>query len=101
MIHDHVWAAGRETVARCEHGHAAPDLACSCGIHAAREPAAVLSYLRGRDEPRTVARVLGRVLLWGNVVEHEGGWRAERAYPLDLVGEEYARLAQGPGSGLS
>ena len=61
---------------------------CACGIHAAREPATVWSYLRGRDEPGTVARVLGRVLLWGRVVEHEGGWRASHASPLDFVATE-------------
>jgi hypothetical protein len=84
VIRDHVWAVEGETLARCESAHEAPDLACGCGIHAAREPSAVLSYLRGRDEPGTVARVLGRVQLWGRVIEHEGGWRAERARPLEV-----------------
>ena len=92
VIHEHAWPVAHETVARCDNGHEAPDPACACGIHAAREPAAVLSYLHGRDEPRTVARVLGRVQLWGRVVEHEGGWRAERAYPLDFVAD--AELAR-------
>jgi hypothetical protein len=101
VIHDHVWPVGRETVAACLHGHAAPNADCACGIHAAREPAAVLSYLHGRDEPSTVARVLGRVRLWGRVVEHEGGWRAERAYPLDLVGGAYGRVADDYAFGLS
>ena len=101
VIHDHVWPVGRETLARCEHSHPAPDPECGCGIHAAREPAAVLSYLRGRDELSTVARVLGRVQLWGRVVEHEDGWRAERAYPLDLVGGDYARVADDYAFGLS
>jgi hypothetical protein len=102
VIQDEIWPVGTELVARCRAdrdpcnglllggSHAAPARDCNCGIHAAREPAAVLSYLRGRDEPGTVGRVLGRVLLWGAVVEHEGGWRAERAYPLDLVGDTAA-----------
>jgi hypothetical protein len=29
-------------------------------------------------------RVVGMVALWGEVVEHAGGWRAERGYPLHL-----------------
>jgi len=33
-------------------------------------------------ERRDVA--FGRVSLWGNIVEHEDGYRAEFAYPLDL-----------------
>ncbi|TMK73645.1 MAG: hypothetical protein E6G50_01190 [Actinobacteria bacterium] len=41
--------------------------------------------MQGRDDPQTVRRVLGRVLLWGRVVEHELGWRASHALPLDLV----------------
>ena len=87
VIHDELWPVGQELVARCqtERHHEAPVEACACGIHAAREPAYVLSYLRGRDEPTVVARVLGRVALWGRVVEHAGGWRASHAYPLDFV----------------
>ena len=85
VIHDQVWEVDGKTVAHCEAGHSAPDETCTCGIHAAREPAPVLTYLRGRDEPRTVARVLGRVALWGRVVEHEEGWRAEFAQPVDMA----------------
>jgi len=100
VIQDETWPAGEELVARCHAhrdpsntlllgaAHDAPGLECACGVHAAREPASVLSYLRGRDEPGTIGRVLGRVLLWGRVVEHEGGWRASHAYPLDLVAED-------------
>jgi hypothetical protein len=96
VIHDELWPIAMELVAQCraEGRHEAPDEACTCGIHAAREPATVWSYLRGRDEPGTVARVLGRVLLWGRVVEHEGGWRASHALPLDLVATE-PELARG------
>ena len=86
VIQDEVWPDGRELVARCvEHEHPAPQESCTCGIHAARDPELVRSYLLGRDEPGTLTRVLGRVLLWGRVVEHERGWRASHAYPLDFV----------------
>jgi hypothetical protein len=64
--------------------HEAPAAGCTCGIYAAREPSTVWTYLRGRDEAGTVARVLGRVLLWGRLVEHEHGWRAQFAYPLEV-----------------
>jgi hypothetical protein len=96
VIQDETWPPGEVLVARCHAHrdpsnslllgvpHEAPGIDCACGVHAARKPASVLSYLRGRDEPGTVARVLGRVLLWGRVVEHEDGWRAERARPLDV-----------------
>ena len=93
VIRDQFWPVEIEAVARCEEPHAAPDLHCCCGIHAAKTPATVRSYLRGRNEPATITRVLGRVSLWGQVVEHEQGWRASHAYPLALfVGDaEIAR----------
>ena len=98
VIADDVWPSGSALVASCRahelpssrlvrpdrSRHGAPHEACTCGIYAARDAAAVWTYLRGRDDADTVARVLGRVLLWGRVVEHESGWRAERAYPLEL-----------------
>jgi hypothetical protein len=98
VIADEVWPLDGELVARCRaheipgngllverrEEHRVPAGDCTCGIYAAREPATVWTYLRGRDEPDTVARVVGRVLLWGRAVEHEDGWRAERAYPLDF-----------------
>jgi hypothetical protein len=86
VIHDAAWPAAAPLVARCDlHAHDAPDERCTCGIHAARSPDDVTTYLRGRDDPRTVARVVGRVRVWGRVVEHERGWRASHALPLELV----------------
>jgi hypothetical protein len=98
VIQDDVWPLGAPFVARCRaheppanrlllrdpYAHDVPAAGCTCGIYAAREPAGAWSYLRGRDEAHTVARVIGRVMLWGRVVEHEDGWRAERACPLDV-----------------
>jgi hypothetical protein len=87
VIHDALWPEDGELVARCDAGapHDAPHAGCSCGIYAARDPATVWTYLLGRDDPHTVRRVLGRVVLWGRVVEHEHGWRASHAVPLDFV----------------
>jgi hypothetical protein len=87
VIHEALWPQDSELVARCDAdpSHDPPHEGCACGIHAARDPATVWTYLQGRDDPHTVRRVLGRVLLWGRVVEHELGWRASHALPLDLV----------------
>jgi hypothetical protein len=86
VVREADWPRGTDLIAHCDlDGHVAPDMNCTCGIHAAREPAPLWTYLRGRDEPTTVARVLGRVALWGRVVEHDDGWRAERAFPLSFV----------------
>jgi hypothetical protein len=94
VLHDLVWRHGRPAVAECRRDddpfavaigpHPTPGPACNCGFHAARDPVDALSYGRGRDEPGTVCRILGEVLLWGHVLETEGGWRASHAYPVRL-----------------
>jgi hypothetical protein len=82
------WRPGSPLVAECHVGpaepepeHETPDPACACGIYASR--------LESLDWPafvRTAPRplVIGRVLLWGKVVEGTRGWRAELAYPERL-----------------
>jgi len=69
------WPPRRPAEAACKHArlHAAPSVNCSCGLHGSFAP----DILR---KTRTPA-VLGRVALWGRVIEHELGYRAEFAYP--------------------
>jgi hypothetical protein len=88
-----IWPAGRPLVAEClrapqlrwfrrrrEEEHVVPEEPCECGIYAAR--LAVLGpYVRDRPVTPAVARVLGRVSLWGRVIECERGFRASHAYP--------------------
>jgi hypothetical protein len=81
VLYDDVWEPGREAVARCAH-HDAPAAGCMCGFHAAKDRELALPYLVGRNDRGTVDRVLGLVALYGRVIEHEDGWRAEKAYPL-------------------
>ncbi|HEX6230493.1 MAG TPA: hypothetical protein VF029_02140 [Actinomycetota bacterium] len=60
---------------RRAHGEPpAPD--CRCGLHATHLP----GPLRQARDPA----VLGRVALWGRVIEHERGYRARYAYPQRL-----------------
>jgi hypothetical protein len=71
------WAAG-VTTARCPRGHAPPHPGCTCGLHAHTDlPARAGSPWR----------VLGAVVLWGRVVVHEHGLRAEHARPVALLDE--------------
>jgi hypothetical protein len=94
VLHDLVWPHGQALVAECRRDddpfatpigpHPVPAPKCNCGFHAARDPVDALSYARGRDEPGTVGRILGEVVLWGHVLETEGGWRASHAYPARL-----------------
>lgn len=49
--------------------HKSPHPLCTCGYHA----------LRTRNQISTIFPVHAKVLLWGDVIEHEDGWRAEHA----------------------
>jgi hypothetical protein len=64
--------------------HESPEVECSCGIYGVRSAAVARWYLERRALFYNAERVVGRVALWGGVVESESGWRAERAYPLEL-----------------
>ena len=93
-----VWHPLRELAARCEAPrrlwqlfrpakHDAPAVPCQCGIYAARDVNEAVGYLTVYDDllaPVAVHRVIGRVSLWGSVVEAELGWRASRAYPAEI-----------------
>ena len=65
--------------------HAAPAWDCTCGIWAVRTLSRVLTALDvyGRAW-KPLHRVIGTVALWGELVEHDGGWRAGHAYPTRL-----------------
>jgi hypothetical protein len=65
-----------EASCRTSRRHDAPDPACTCGLHGTHG----IEVLRKTKCPA----VLGRVALWGRVVEHEHGYRAQYAYPQRL-----------------
>jgi hypothetical protein len=65
--------------------HPSPELDCTCGIYGVATPVAAREYLDPRRFLLFGDRVIGRVALWGDVVEGELGWRASRAYPLELL----------------
>jgi hypothetical protein len=64
--------------------HPAPDLDCRCGIYGVQSAAAARSYLESQPLLGREERVIGRVALWGTVVEGQLGWRASHAYPIEL-----------------
>jgi len=65
--------------------HEAPEAGCECGIYAARAPDLALPYLGRLELMRGVkAALIGRVALWGRVIECERGWRGAFAYPSHL-----------------
>jgi preprotein translocase subunit YajC len=75
-------AAARGTIfGRAKAGHDAhetPHSACTCGVYAAK----TIEHLHQCGYKRF--GIHGEVYLWGKVVEHERGWRAQFAYPKTL-----------------
>jgi hypothetical protein len=71
--------------------HRCPDRGCTCGWHAVADPTTLV-------RPGGPAAVIGQVSLWGRVIEHAHGWRAEFAYParLRLVCSRCARTGRWP-----
>jgi hypothetical protein len=81
-----LWPARRRCESYCLSGgpsvHRAPEPGCRCGVYAfaTRE----LAEQALVSEMRPIPTALGRVSLWGQVVQHARGWRAQYAYPYDL-----------------
>lgn len=85
------WLPDRAVEARCRVVPAArhvrvvdrptevPDRNCTCGVYAAKN-LGHLPQLGYADRG-----ICGEVYLWGKVVEHALGWRAQFAYPKNLV----------------
>jgi hypothetical protein len=72
------WPVRKPMRSHCRYNllHAAPELDCTCGLHGTHG----LDILRKTRTPG----VLGRVALWGRVIEHELGFRASHGYPQRL-----------------
>lgn len=102
-----LWEPRRAVVAHCSDfkaRHEAPHRDHTCGIHAysSRDDAEChLAQFVRTNGKQGVSWALGRASLWGRVIEHEQGWRAQYAYPYDVtvftdgtapigVGSEYA-----------
>lgn len=75
------WYPGEAFTAECrtQGCRQAPQSNCTCGVYAAK----TLYHLRRIGY--TQDRFQGEVCLWGTVVEHEDGWRAQFAYPKNFI----------------
>jgi hypothetical protein len=99
--HHVTWPTRRRLEATCAvHGGFAPARDHECGIYALRTQELAEDLLRryvgvrqryGRDDelpppPRPARPIaLGRVSLWGRILEREHGFRAQYAYPYEVV----------------
>lgn len=73
---------GRSSPGGLRGVHEAPYSACQCGIYALKSQSQALAIARQVLPPARVA--VGRVSLWGHVVETESGYRAQYAYLYDV-----------------
>lgn len=75
------WPSKRPLVAKCTYeDHQAPSEECDCGIYTK----ATLQGVRKHFWTDSANLVFGEVALWGKVVEHDDGYRAQYAYPTRL-----------------
>ena len=62
---------------------------CSCGIYAVKNlNNVVVEY---RDTWSDFPIIFGKVALWGKIIEHEKGYRAEFAYPQVFYEHQYSQ----------
>lgn len=83
------WPVREPLVASCpldsaKPHDAAPDWDCPCGIYAYAEPDMLSAPGMIPSMLPSVAIVRGEVNLWGKVIRHKAGYRAQYAYPRRL-----------------
>ncbi len=89
LLFNSLWVPRVPLEATCdESDHPAPGADCGCGVYAVKQESDL--NLGGRALQRhdpflpALLPVWGSVRLWGRVMEHEIGWRAQFAYPSEL-----------------
>jgi len=77
-------------VPRKDHSEPAPHLLCECGVYAYKEKPRLLREIRNIYCGRWLVAnnryvpIYGEMNLWGKVIEHEDGYRAQFGYPKRL-----------------
>ena len=90
-VYGDVWPERRAFWSYCPE-HEKPEASCSCGVYAVTTRAAALEWAGWAQSALANPIVLGRVQLWGRVLPHSDGYRAELAYPYELAVLESERL---------
>src|ERR1035437_8350522 len=78
------WSPRKPLAAKCGAGkahdaHGVPQTDCTCGVYASKSLEQLLTTGYAK------CGIHGEVYLWGTVVEHELGYRAQFAYPKPFV----------------
>ena len=72
------------SIGRPSRPHDPPGEGCRCGVYGGTYRA-LRSFLSTTFVPPAESAVIGRTLLWGDVVEEESSWRAAYGYPDRLL----------------
>ena len=89
---DTIYVPREKIEARCEQEdhceQQAPHLTCTCGIYAYKEKPRLLREIRNKMTAPAIYSglrlVYGEINLWGKVIEHEDGYRAQFGSPRRL-----------------
>jgi hypothetical protein len=84
QCHTNAEYAGREPHLNDGQWIAAPAPHCGCGIYAYKTDEWIEEYRTVTGWTWGEPRVWGAVKLWGRIIEHQWGYRAEYAYPHEL-----------------
>jgi hypothetical protein len=78
----HRWNPKEKLSATClvTGQHPAPFSGCQCGIWSFKSLDNLIAAIEGKYQ----SSVIGKVSLWGRVIETENGYRAQFAYPAEL-----------------
>jgi hypothetical protein len=82
-VYAEYWPAGERFEASCSR-HSLPTRACGCGVYGvkSRDEAVRWAFWAGKALPNPI--VVGRVNLWGKVLQFSRGYRGQYAYPYEL-----------------
>lgn len=85
VYNDCSWTSGKPCEASCRSysKHATPSRDCNCGLSAFHQVADLVRLSPPSTGPQI--SVIGKVVAWGRVIQHERGWRASHVYPISLA----------------
>lgn len=85
-----IWEPNKRMECGCRNSsrewHKSPSSDCSCGLYAVKELDSNLTIPFLLNLSR---HIFGEVYLWGKIIEHDLGYRAQYAYPKRLFLNEY------------
>lgn len=89
----------KTNIATCTTGHEAPDANCMCGLWSTKDLTTLQRCVGGATSDKRRVICLGKVRIWGKVIEHEHGYRSSHADIQELWMLYHVPYGRGSGSG--